>query len=182
MPKRTDDPESIEIDGKTYTKVHLIADGDVAPGFGAYLRRLRIEHELSLRDAAADLRISFTYLQKMETGVRTTRPSVLLMQQIAAVYNVPTAHVFAAAGVRVDAIDDHRAVIDRAFRRLVLHPRLAPEGMDSRHWLDSFSTRQKRQWVEFAQRLARLLEDPDGPDRSDVIDIIRGSPSREDDE
>jgi hypothetical protein len=41
---------------------------------------------------------------------------------------------------------------DAVFARLVLHPALRPLRMDDR-WLDSFSSLQKKQWVEFAKRL-----------------------------
>lgn len=183
MPKTPDDrPRTRKQAGPELLRVQVIGDPDsgVAPTFRAYLRDLRRERGMSLRDAAAALRVSFTYLQKMETGVRTARPSMLLLQQIAAVYGVPTAEVFAAAGVRTEQIEDHAAGIDRVFRRLVLHPRLAPEGMNAKYWLDSFSTRQKRQWIEFAQRLQQLLEDPHEPDQRDLIDILRGAPPLED--
>lgn len=41
---------------------------------------------------------------------------------------------------------------NNAFARLVLNPALRPMRMDDR-WLDSFSSPQKKQWVEFAKRL-----------------------------
>lgn len=148
----------------------------VAPGFGAYLRNLRVERSLSLREAAMALKISFTYLQKLEAGTRTTIPSVLMLQQMAAAYDVPTTQVFAAAGLQVSTIENHAAAIDRVFRRLVLHPRLMPEGMDAKYWIDSFSTRQKRQIIELVQRLEQFLEDPNEPERQDVMSLLHGIP------
>lgn len=51
----------------------------------------------------------------------------------------------------VDELDD-----DAVFTRLVLHPALRPLRMDDR-WIDSFSSLQKKQWVEFARRLEAFL-------------------------
>jgi transcriptional regulator with XRE-family HTH domain len=124
------------------------------PGFGAYLRKLRDERGLSLRDAADQLGMTFSKLQKMETGGRFRIESLALFGDIAELYRRPRAEVLAAAGIRVldpesagDGLDD-----DSAFARLVLHPALRPLRMDER-WLDAFSSLQKRQWVEFAKRL-----------------------------
>lgn len=124
------------------------------PGFGPYLRKLREERGLSLRDAADQLGMTFAKLQKMETGGRFRIDSLALFGDIADVYVRPRAEVLEAAGIRVleahavtDELDD-----DSAFARLVLHPALRPLRMDER-WTDSFSTLQKKQWVEFAKRL-----------------------------
>lgn len=145
------------------------------PDFGPYLRRLREQRGLSLRDAADQLGMTFAKLQKMETGGRFRIDSVNLFGDIADVYVRPREEVLEAAGIRVlepDAVtgdlDD-----DGVFARLVLHPALRPLRMDER-WLDSFSSLQKKQWVEFAKRLeaffhaggslAQILE----PEREEV--------------
>lgn len=124
------------------------------PGFGPYLRKLREDFGLSLRDAADELDMSFAKLQKMETGGRFRIDSLDLFGRIADLYVCPRAEVLDAAGIRV--LESH-AVRDEfdndgAFTRLVLHPALRPLRMDER-WIDSFSTLQKKQWVEFANRL-----------------------------
>ena len=127
---------------------------DHNPGFGPYLRKLREDFGLSLRDAADELEMSFAKLQKMETGGRFRIDSLDLFVSIADLYVRPRSEVLEAAGIRVlephavtDEIDD-----DSAFTRLVLHPALRPLRMDER-WVDSFSSLQKKQWVEFANRL-----------------------------
>jgi len=124
------------------------------PNFGPYLRKLREERGISLRDAADQLGMTFAKLQKMETGGRFRIDTLKLLADIADLYVVPRGEVLSAAGIRVlephaitEELDD-----EGAFGRLVLHPALRPLSMDDR-WLDSFSSLQKRQWVEFAKRL-----------------------------
>ena len=122
--------------------------------FGPYLRQLRLDRGLSLRDASDQLGLTFAKLQKMETGGRFRIDSLSLFGAIADLYGRPRHEVLEAAGIKVlepeelaDDLDD-----DAVFARLVLHPALRPMRMDDR-WLDSFSALQKKQWVEFARRL-----------------------------
>jgi transcriptional regulator with XRE-family HTH domain len=122
--------------------------------FGPYLRKLRDQRGLSLRDAADQVGLTFAKLQKMETGGRFRIDSLSLFGAIADLYGRPRNEVLEAAGIKVlepqevgSDLDD-----DNAFARLVLNPALRPMRMDDR-WLDSFSSLQKRQWVEFAKRL-----------------------------
>lgn len=125
-----------------------------SPSFGPYLRELREHRGLSLRDAADQLGLTFAKLQKMETGGRFRIESLALFRALADLYSRPRAEILQAAGIKVlepeelvDELDD-----DAVFARLVLHPALRPLRMDDR-WLDSFSSLQKKQWVEFARRL-----------------------------
>jgi len=122
--------------------------------FGPYLRKLREERGLSLRDASDQLGMTFAKLQKMETGGRFRIDSVELFGQIADLYGRPRAEVLEAAGIRL--LEPHALTKELddedAFARLVLHPALRPMRMDDR-FLDAFSTLQKRQWVEFAKRM-----------------------------
>jgi len=173
-------PEEVATFGMVVGPGEVLARGE-APDLGDDMRGWRNAKGLSLRAAALELDVPFTYLQKLETGGRAKPPTLVLLQRMAAVYDVPTAKVFAAAGVTTRRLEDARNSIDRAFRRLVMHPRLRPEGMD-KAWLDSFSTKQKRQWIEFAQRLQAHLDDEDvtDDDEIDVEEII--APDFEDDE
>lgn len=125
-----------------------------SPSFGPYLRELREHRGLSLRDAADQLGLTFAKLQKMETGGRFRIESLTLFGALADLYSRPRAEILQAAGIKVlephevtDELDE-----DNAFARLVLNPALRPMRMDDR-WLDSFSSLQKKQWVEFAKRL-----------------------------
>ncbi len=144
-----------------------------APDLGRQLRRWRRDRGLSLRDAIVELDVSFSYLQKLETGGKVRPPKLLFLQRIAAVYDVPTAAVFEAAGVTEQRLEDARYSLDRAFSRLVLHERLRPDGMDEA-WTASFSSKQKRQWIEFAQRLEEFVLDMDREDGRDVEAITAG--------
>ncbi|MCB9694329.1 MAG: helix-turn-helix domain-containing protein [Alphaproteobacteria bacterium] len=122
--------------------------------FGPYLRSLREDRGLSLRDAAEQLGLTFAKLQKMETGGRFRIDSLNLLGDIADLYVRPRTEVLEAAGIRV--LEPHTVSAeldeDAAFASLVLHPALRPLRMDDR-WLDAFSPLQKKQWVEFAKRL-----------------------------
>ncbi len=130
------------------------------PGFGPYLRKLREERGLSLRDAADQLGMTFAKLQKMETGGRFRIDTLHLFGDIADLYVRPRAEVLESAGIRVLEPHEITNELDEesAFARLALHPALRPLRMDER-WLDSFSTLQKKQWVEFAKRLEKFFND-----------------------
>lgn len=145
-----------------------------AEDLGEKLREWRTAKGLSLRDAASQLDIAYSILQKLETGGRAKTPDIDLLQRVALVYGVPTGEVFRAAGYSLREIEDVRDAIDYAFRELVLDPRLCPRGMDA-GWLDAFSTKQKRQWLEFAWRLQSALSDPNTdilPVDGDVVHLF----------
>jgi transcriptional regulator with XRE-family HTH domain len=127
--------------------------------FGAYLRELREVRGLSLRDASAQLQISFAKLQKMETGGRFRIERFELFADIADLYLRPRAEVLEAAGIRLLGphimLEQHDE--ETEFALLMLHPDLRPMHMDER-WLESFSTLQKKQIVQFAKRLEQFVE------------------------
>ena len=124
------------------------------PTFGPYLRALRVERGLSLRDAAAQLGVPFSKLQKMETGGRFRLPGPHALATIADFFGRPHAEVLHEAGIGVLWPEDMESgeARDRAFAALVLHPDLRPLRMDLA-WTESFSALQKAQWIEFARRL-----------------------------
>ena len=121
------------------------------------LREWRTAKGLSIRAAAAELGIAYSILQKLETGGRAKTPDIDFLERVALVYSVPTPEVFRAAGYSLREVRDVRDAVDQAFRELVLDPRLCPTGMDAK-WLDSFSTKQKGQWLEFAYKLFQFYE------------------------
>ena len=158
MPRSPSPPDAVEPTplGRAMGEVAFYREHN--PGFGPYLRKLREDRGLSLRDAADQVGITFAKLQKMETGGRFRIDSLALFADLADVYLRPREEVLEAAGIRVlepetvaDALDD-----EAAFARLVLHPALRPLRMDER-WTDAFSALQKRQWVEFARRLEAFV-------------------------
>lgn len=145
-----------------------------AEDLGEKLREWRTAKGLSLRDAASELGVAYSILQKLETGGRAKTPDTDFLQRVALAYGVPTGEVFRAAGYSLREIEDVRDAIDHAFRELVLDPRFCPRGMDV-GWLDAFSTKQKRQWLEFAWRLQSVLDDPDNellPVSRDVVHLF----------
>ncbi len=90
----------------------------------------------------------------METGGRFRIDSLSLFGSIADLYGRPRNEVLEAAGIKVLAPEQVSSDLDGegAFARLVLNPALRPMRMDDR-WLESFSSLQKKQWVEFARRM-----------------------------
>ncbi|MEZ4241387.1 MAG: helix-turn-helix transcriptional regulator [Myxococcota bacterium] len=145
-----------------------------ATELGENLREWRTAKGLSLRAAAVELGLPYSVLQKLETGGRAKTPDVDFLERVALVYSVPTPEVLAAAGYSLRHVRDVRDVVDFAFRDLVLNPRLCPTGMDPA-WLDSFSTKQKGQWLEFAYNLFQFYE-TEGYDPVDreVVRMITG--------
>jgi transcriptional regulator with XRE-family HTH domain len=145
-----------------------------AEDLGEHLRAWRTAKGLSLRAAAADLGIPYSILQKLETGGRAKTPDVDFLERVALVYSVPTPEVFRAAGYSLREVRDVRDAVDQAFRELVLDPRLCPTGMDAK-WVDSFSTKQKGQWLEFAYKLFQFYE-TEGHDPVDreVVKMVSG--------
>lgn len=128
------------------------------PEFGPWLRELREARGLSIRAAAAEMRTSYSKLQKLESGGRVRPPSSEMMTAIAALYGVPVEEVLEQAGFHVDVPPDLKDALrcEESFAALVLHPDLRPVRMDER-WLEAFSRLQKAQWVDFARKLEAHL-------------------------
>lgn len=66
--------------------------------FGEYLRRLRTEQRLSLRDVEAQAGVSNSYLAQIERGNRRP-PGPDILRRLAPVYNVPVRDLLKAAGM-----------------------------------------------------------------------------------
>ena len=122
--------------------------------FGPWLRDLRQAAQLSLRDAAAPLAISYSKLQKLERSRRARAPSLDLLGRIATLYGKDLDLVLVRAGYKIEVPQDLRdaVVCDDAFAVLMLHPQLRPACMDER-WLEAFSRVQKAQIIDFARKL-----------------------------
>ena len=65
--------------------------------FGAYLRRLRLEQRLSLREVQERAGVSNSYLTLIERGLRKP-PGADILKKLAPVYNVPARDLLKAAG------------------------------------------------------------------------------------
>ena len=92
--------------------------------FGEYLRTLRIEQKLSLREAERLSGVSNSYLGLIERGHRPI-PGVEILKKLAPVYDVPVRDLLRAAGYLKDQdltiTEDEE--IDMAFRYVMNDPR-----------------------------------------------------------
>ncbi len=130
---------------------------ELSPNFGAYAKGLREARGLSLRAAAEQLGVTFSYVQRLETGGRAAKPTLPLLERIAVVYGAPMGDVEAMAGVRREPLVDPDQLVHQQFRALVLHKDWRPTGM-TEDWIDSYSVRQKRQIIQMLRQLGEHLK------------------------
>jgi len=145
--------------------------------FPGYLRALRRQAGVSLRAAASEMGISYSYLAKMETGEKDTPPSLKVLGHIADFYGRELAEVMREAGFDVQPAQPvPRAkapvplrVIEERFERLITHPDLTPVRWTAGE-LDLIPPLVKRQWIDFARKLARAVRE----DELDVAEVLAG--------
>lgn len=96
--------------------------------FGEYLKNLRDQSKLSLRDVAAKTGMSYSYLTQIEHG-RRKAPGPELLKKLAPVYGVSVRDLLKAAGYLDDielaakpALSDEEEV-NRAFEFVMSDPR-----------------------------------------------------------
>jgi transcriptional regulator with XRE-family HTH domain len=134
--------------------------------FGAFLRRIREEAQLSLREAEKRLGISNSYLYQIEKGERGA-PKLEVLRKMAIEYNVPYESILAAAHlddpVESRAFNEHlEDELERAFEYVRKDKRFK----FGTHMNGSELTPEaKRFIVEMYQKLARrkLLGDKEEP-------------------
>lgn len=92
--------------------------------FGEYLKGLRTEQKLSLRDVAAKTGVSISYLVQIEHG-RKKGPSPEILKRLAPIYNVPVRDLLKAAGYleEVQPVLTDEEEIDMAFHYVMNDPR-----------------------------------------------------------
>jgi len=95
--------------------------------FGQYLRSLRDEQKLSLREAAAKTGISVSYIMQIEHGKRKA-PGPDVLRKLAVAYNLPVRDLIKAAGYLDEpkagkAVPSEEEEVDRAFRFAITDPR-----------------------------------------------------------
>lgn len=92
--------------------------------FGEYLKGLRQEQKLSLRDVAAKTGVSISYLAQIEHG-RKKSPSPEILKRLAPIYNVPVRDLLKAAGYleEVQPVLTDEEEIDMSFRYVLNDPR-----------------------------------------------------------
>lgn len=154
------------------------------PGFGDYLRRLRLQRGLTLREAATIVGISHGYLGKLERGQSGYRPIRLeYLERAADLLGVARHEMLTAAGYKDVAVrlgprdfaellgepPDRTVDLEQLrarFRAVVLHPKVRPGGL-SDEALHYIPARLLVAWVEFAERLERHLRS--GGDSIEVL-------------
>lgn len=127
--------------------------------FPAFLRKVREEAKIPLRQAAPALGMSAAYLSRLETGGPARQPSLERLNKMAALYNIDRHTMYEAAGVHVGLPENHDMLdwTDDEFEALMLDPALLP-GMMTHEALNYFSPRMKRQILELVQNLVSQLD------------------------
>ncbi len=123
---------------------------------GPYLKQLRIERRMTLREAAERAHLSNAYLSQIETGARGA-PSAKHLRHLAIVYAVPVRELFEMAGY-LDEPELHESEedqINRAFEFVMADTRFQA-GTRVKQGL---TVEAKRYIVEVYERVtgARLL-------------------------
>jgi len=144
----------------------------VAPGFGRYLRKSRLQAGLTIEDAAAAVGTSFSNLARLEREERTKPPTQTLLVRLAEAYGLSPSDVAKAAGSQFkrspEFVADGEVRLAVRFRRLV--ERFKPFGLDARG-MRYYSPRHK-EWaiglaIQVEQRAA--AETSPGPLRDELI-------------
>lgn len=92
--------------------------------FGDYIRKLRMDRKLSLRDVAAGTGISVSYLTQIEHGRRGV-PGVPILKRMAPLYKVPLRDLLKYAGYLEEEetrILSDEEEVDRAFQFAMTDP------------------------------------------------------------
>lgn len=92
--------------------------------FGEYMKNLRLEQRLSLRDVAARTGVSVSYLTQIEHG-RKRSPGPDILKKLAPVYNVPARELLKSAGYleEVKPVLTDEEEVEMAFRYVMNDPR-----------------------------------------------------------
>ena len=92
--------------------------------FGEYMKNLRDEQRLSLRDVAAQTGVSISYLTQIEHA-RKKNPGPDILKKLAPLYNVPVRDLLKAAGYleEVKPVLTDEEEVEMAFRYVMNDPR-----------------------------------------------------------
>jgi len=92
--------------------------------FGEYLRGLRTEQRLSLREAEERAGVSISYLAQIEQGKRRP-PGVGILKKLAPVYNVPIRNLLRVAGYLEEGTTElsEEEEVEMAFQYVMNDPR-----------------------------------------------------------
>lgn len=145
--------------------------------FGAHIKGLREKSGLSLRKAAGQLNVPFSYLQRLETAGRAKKPALEFLERLATLYGVQVSELENAAGVRREPLADPLRLVHDQFQALVMQPDWSPAGM-TEEWLESFSVRQKRQIIHMMRQLGDKVRDG-GATPNEILNEARLLPGGE---
>jgi transcriptional regulator with XRE-family HTH domain len=93
--------------------------------FGQYLKSLRVEQRMSLREVERRAGVSASYLAQIELGRRRT-PGAEVLKKLAPVYSVSVRDMLRAAGYLEEATSNglsEAEEVDMAFRYVMSDPR-----------------------------------------------------------
>ncbi len=92
--------------------------------FGEYLRGLRTEQRLSLREVEERAGVSISYLNQIEQGKRRP-PGVGILKKLAPVYNVPIRNLLRVAGYLEEGTTElsEEEEVEMAFQYVMNDPR-----------------------------------------------------------
>ena len=150
--------------------------------FPAYLVSLRKKTGCSLRAAASEMGISYSYLAKLENGDKETPPSLKVLGYIARFYNRELSEVMREAGFNVLPAEEapkgraplQLRTLEEHFERLITHPALKP-GRWAPSEQDLIPPLVKRQWTDFARKLEKAIREDD----LSVAEVLSGEDTGE---
>lgn len=93
--------------------------------FGKYMKTLRENQRLSLREVEQIAGVSNAYLSLIESGKRKNPPTPMILQKLAKVYGIPYTELLIQAGYLKPKNGNARekARIDQAFRTVLADPK-----------------------------------------------------------
>jgi transcriptional regulator with XRE-family HTH domain len=127
--------------------------------FGWYIRWMREQRRLSIRDACKVSGLSTGHLSRIETAKIEGPPSMRIIKKIAGFLNVGTDTLLLMAGVHPlgEPEDNGELSPEDEFADLVLHDCLQPAGL-KRSQLKWLAPEWKRLWVEHSRNLVRAIQ------------------------
>ena len=126
--------------------------------FGWYIRWMRKQRGVSIRDACKVSGLSTGHLSRIETAKVEGPPSMRILKKIAGFLNVGTDTLLLMAGVQpLDEPAGHDDLsLEDEFADLVLSDCLQPSGL-KRSQLKWLAPEWKRLWVEHSRNLVRAI-------------------------
>ena len=126
---------------------------------GEVLKEIRFERDLSMREVASMVGVSYSHLGRVERGERKGRPDMTLIGKLASTYAIEIDRLLRVYGIypvgdRFTRPSD--PTIRERFDRLVLRDELRPRRMD-RKTLDFVPQVLQEAWLEFAELLEAHL-------------------------